>query len=217
MRFVQILSGGLDSATCLYNLVKQGNTCVKALTFDYGQRHVKEIDAAKAVASLLKIEHEIVGISNIAALAGNTALTGDIDVPEGHYEDKSMKSTVVPNRNLLFAVLAAMHAQAVGAQAIALGVHAGDHAIYPDCRPMFIDALRVILGVSHYEPTYVLAPYLNESKNGIAHDAVRLGVPFELTWTCYKGGDKHCGKCGACQERIEAEREAGIYNEAFYE
>jgi 7-cyano-7-deazaguanine synthase len=140
----------------------------------------------------------------MANLLSNSALTGNIDVPEGHYEDKNMKLTVVPNRNMIMASIAIGYAVNLGYEAIALGVHAGDHAIYPDCRPEFIEKLNAVSQIANYEPIKVIAPYVNMNKIDIVARGSEIGVDYSKTWTCYKGLDKACGRCGSCQERLEA-------------
>lgn len=215
---VAIVSGGLDSTTLMYRLKKLGHR-VLALSFDYGQRHKKELDFASRSAAKLGFSHHIVDLSSITALISNSALTSRAEVPEGHYAEDNMKQTVVPNRNMIMLSIAAGAAVNFGAKYIATGVHAGDHFVYPDCRPEFIEtAARAIFWgnqgfgefnqfrTNELDPVY--APYINSSKTDIAYDALKLGVPLEETWSCYKGGEVHCGKCGTCVERLEAIHDA---------
>jgi 7-cyano-7-deazaguanine synthase len=209
MKTVIILSGGMDSTTLLYKLLHEGKK-VKAISFDYGQRHKRELNQAKETCSKLEIEHEIVDISNITKLISNSALTGDIEVPHGHYEAENMKLTVVPNRNMIMASIAIGYAVNLDYDEIALGVHAGDHAIYPDCRPEFIYALRDLSRISNFKSIEVYAPFLMMDKGDIAIMGRKLGVDYKLTQTCYEGKEKPCGKCGACQEREEAFKKANL-------
>ncbi len=204
MKAVVLLSGGMDSTTLLH-LAKRECEEVKALSFDYGQRHRKELESAVWQAQDVGVEHRIVDLTSLVPLLAGSALTdGAVDVPEGHYADETMKATVVPNRNMLMASIAAAWAVSSGFNAIAMAVHAGDHAIYPDCRPEFVEALAAVLEVANYESIDVWTPFLYASKGDIAHTGIELGVDFDRTWTCYKGLDEPCGKCGSCVERAEA-------------
>lgn len=209
MKIISVLSGGLDSTTLLYDLIEQGNE-VTAITFNYGQRHKLEIEKAANTCKELGIKHKVMDISFIKELVSNSALTSDLAVPEGHYEDASMKSTVVPNRNMIMAAIAIGYAVNLDYDAIALGVHSGDHAIYPDCRPEFVEALQNIAAIANYKRIAVLAPYLNSDKGDIAKIGTKLGVDYSSTLTCYNGQSEPCGKCGACQERAEAFKKAGV-------
>jgi 7-cyano-7-deazaguanine synthase len=140
----------------------------------------------------------------MAQLLDNSALTGDTAVPEGHYADENMKLTVVPNRNMIMASIAIGLAVNNGQEAIAMGVHSGDHAIYPDCRPEFVSALRTTSLIANYEPIDVLAPYLKMDKTSIIARGLEIDtMDYAETWTCYKGLEKACGVCGSCQERLE--------------
>jgi len=221
--YVVVLSGGLDSATLLYHVLNEDNVGgVTTVTFDYGQRHRKEIEAAASVAAAAGVPNDLIEIKNFAALAGNSALTAnDIDVPEGHYEDANMQVTVVPNRNAIFANLALAKAIDMSEYAqVVLGIHAGDHAIYADCRPEFIEHLNLfaerVYGVSKCSGRFK-APFVHKDKTYIVKRAVELGVPTELTWTCYNGLDMHCGVCATCVERQEAFHLAGHKDAVMYE
>ncbi len=204
MKTVLVYSGGMDSTTLLYDLVHKGDD-VRAVSFDYGQRHIKELKCAAKICKKINVPHVIINLRSVNKLMGGSSLTSKkIAVPEGHYEDKSMRSTVVPNRNMVFISLAIAYAVSLKFDRIALAVHAGDHAIYPDCRPEFIKKVDEVSKVANYESIDVYAPYINKSKGDIAKIGQRLGVPFDKTWTCYKGLSKPCGKCGSCVERAEA-------------
>ncbi|TDP39066.1 preQ(0) biosynthesis protein QueC [Idiomarina aquatica] len=202
-KVVVIYSGGMDSFTVLNKALQQGLD-VSALSFNYGQRHVKELDVAANVCKSLEIPHKIVDITAINSLLAGSSLTDDIDIPEGHYEQESMKSTVVPNRNMILLSLAIGYAVSENAQAVYYGAHSGDHAIYPDCRPEFVRQMNVVSKLANYDPVEVVAPYLDVDKNAILADGLKMGLDYSNTWTCYNGRDKACGKCGACIERLEA-------------
>ena len=202
-KVVVIYSGGMDSFTVLNRARKDGKE-VFALTFDYGQKHIKEIDYAKRVCAELNIEHKVIDISAINQLLAGSSLTDDIDIPEGHYEEESMKSTVVPNRNMILLSLAVGYAVSKGASKVYYGAHSGDHAIYPDCRPEFVKKMDDVCRIANYDAVEIFSPYLNNTKIDILTDGIKMGLDYSQTWTCYNGRDKACGKCGACQERLEA-------------
>ncbi len=202
-KVVVIYSGGMDSYTVLNRALKDGYE-VYALSFDYGQRHVKELECARAVCERLNIEHKVIDISAINQIIGGSALTDNIDVPEGHYEAENMKQTVVPNRNMILISMAVGYAVSVEAHKVYYGAHSGDHAIYPDCRPEFVEKMNDVCKIANYEPVEVFSPYLYQSKIDILTDGLNMGLDYSHTWTCYNGREKACGKCGACQERLEA-------------
>ena len=211
-----VLSGGLDSSTLLYKLINEGKE-VKAISFNYGQRHSKELEYAAKTCAKLNIEHKIVDMIFLKELVSNSALTSDIAVPEGHYAGENMKQTVVPNRNMIMASIAIGWAVNEDFDEVALGVHAGDHAIYPDCRPEFIDALQNCATLANFKPIGIYTPFLNIDKGDIAICGKELNVDYSLTWTCYAGREKPCGKCGSCVERLEAFQKAGIVDPLEYE
>ena len=202
-KVVVIYSGGMDSYTVLNKAMQQGYD-VHAVSFNYGQRHSKELLFAQKVCEQHKIEHKIVDISSINQLIGGSALTDDIDVPEGHYEEESMKTTVVPNRNMIMLSMAVGYAVSIEAEAVYFGAHSGDHAIYPDCRTEFVDAMNDVCKIANYQAVEVRAPYLAASKIDILRDGLAMDLDYSDTWTCYNGQEKACGQCGACQERLEA-------------
>ncbi|ABC33275.1 predicted PP-loop superfamily ATPase [Hahella chejuensis KCTC 2396] len=202
-RAVAIFSGGMDSFTLLNELVQEGKE-VFALSFNYGQRHSKELECARQVCESLNIAHKIIDITAINSLLAGSSLTDDIQVPEGHYEEENMKSTVVPNRNMILLSLAIGYAVSLKAEAVYYGAHGGDHAIYPDCRPAFVEIMSEASKLANYEPVEVRAPYLYETKIEILRRGLALGLDYGQTWTCYNGREKACGKCGSCVERLEA-------------
>lgn len=204
---IVILSGGMDSTTLLYHVLAFKFEAY-ALSFNYGQRHKTELYYAKKTCEKLSVDHKIVDVTSINELLQGSALTSDIAVPEGHYEDESMKLTVVPNRNMIFLSLATGYAVSLGAEDVFFGAHAGDHAIYPDCRPEFVEALNKSTRIANYTPVRIHAPFIHADKGDIANMGKELGVDYSLTWTCYMGLDKPCQKCGACQERAEAFKKA---------
>lgn len=209
MKSVCVLSGGMDSTTLLYRLLTEREE-VRAISFNYGQRHKKELQFAKATCEKLSVPHTIVELDFLRQLLSRSALTSDIAVPEGHYEDESMKLTVVPNRNMIMASIAIGYAVNLEFDEVALGVHAGDHAIYPDCRPEFIQRLSAIADIANYRPIKIYAPFIGLDKGDIAIQGKKLGVDYAFSWTCYKGLDTPCGLCGACQERAEAFKKADM-------
>lgn len=213
---VAVVSGGMDSVTMLHDLHNQGHE-LEVISFNYGQRHVKELEVAKENASALKLGHTVIDMDFMAGLLSNSALTSDIEVPEGHYEDENMKLTVVPNRNMIMASIAIGYAVNLGFDTVALGVHSGDHAIYPDCRPEFIKELNDVAGIANYEPIEVIAPYIDMDKTSIIARGLEVGVDYSKTWTCYKGLEKACGQCGSCQERLEAFENNNLTDPLEYE
>jgi 7-cyano-7-deazaguanine synthase len=204
MKTVVIYSGGMDSTTLLYQLRAQGRELL-ALGVDYGQRHRRELEAAAAICQKLGVPYRVADLRGVRDLLGGSSQTDPrVPVPEGHYAEESMKATVVPNRNMVMLAVAAGYAMSQGAQSVAYAAHAGDHAIYPDCRPEFADALDHAIGLADWRRVTLERPFIGLTKTDIAVLGMALGVPFEDTWSCYKGGERHCGKCGTCVERREA-------------
>lgn len=209
IRSVIVLSGGMDSTTLLYQLLKEGKE-VRAISFNYGQKHSRELEQASRTCLALNVPHKTIDMTFLKELLSNSALTGNIAVPHGHYEAESMKATVVPNRNMIMASIAIGYTVNEDFDEVALGVHAGDHAIYPDCRPDFIQALSDIAKLANFKPIYIYAPFLRIDKGDIAKIGKELGVDYSKTHTCYEGTVIPCGKCGACQERAEAFAKADL-------
>lgn len=214
MHIITILSGGMDSTTLAYYLHAQGHT-QHFLTFDYGQRHRREIDSARTIAGHLGGVHDVIDLRSITHLLKGSALTDGVSVPHGHYAEESMKQTVVPNRNAIMLSIAYATAVADEANAVAIGVHAGDHFIYPDCRPPFVRAAALAFQLGNDSDIEILTPFIHMTKGDIAATGVTLGVPYADTWTCYEGGAVACGKCGACVERAEAFVFAGTIDPAI--
>ncbi|MFE3558717.1 7-cyano-7-deazaguanine synthase QueC [Streptomyces sp. NPDC059193] len=218
---VLISSGGMDSAVAAYDLADQGAALI-LLSFDYGQRHVKELAYASQIAGRLGAVHHTIDLRSVGGLLAGSALTDtSVAVPDGHYSDATMVSTVVPNRNAIMLNIAAAVAISEKADAIAFGAHAGDHSVYPDCRPLFFDKVSQSITAGNegllVEGFRVLAPFLHLTKADIARRGAELEVPFEETWSCYKGGELHCGVCGTCVERREAFTLAGLADPTVYE
>lgn len=206
---VVILSGGMDSTTLLYN-ARQLHQSVYAISFDYSQKHKKELSMAKATCELLGVPHKICNLQVLNEVAPSALTRTAWEVPEGHYAEESMKQTVVPNRNMVMLSLAISYAISLKAPTVYYGAHSGDHDIYPDCRPEFVEALAKTALLADWFQVCLEAPYLNMTKGDIAALGSRLGVDYSLTWTCYKGQEVPCGKCGACVEREEAFAFAGV-------
>ena len=200
---VVIYSGGMDSFTLLHRALNAGHR-VHALSFDYGQRHRRELDCARQVCQRHELPHQVVDIRALRQLMAGSALTDSQPVPEGHYTDASMRATVVPNRNMILIALAVGHAVTVGANAVWYGAHGGDHAIYPDCRPAFVEAMDGVSRIANYQPVRVEAPYLHWDKTAILREGLAMGLDYARTWTCYNGRERACGRCGSCVERLEA-------------
>lgn len=201
---VVILSGGLDSTTLLYHLRDAGHE-LKALSIHYGQRHSRELDAAKAIVSTAGVEHRVVDVSGLAGLFGENALTdSSIDVPHGEYQPSTIAVTTVPNRNMIMLSIAAGWALALKYNGVGFGAHSGEYTPYPDCQPEFAAAMNCAMHVCDDNLIEVLAPFVRWDKAGIVQRGHDLGVPFELTWSCYEGGAIHCGRCSTCLDRRKA-------------
>jgi 7-cyano-7-deazaguanine synthase len=212
-------SGGMDSTTLAAHYHHLGYDLL-LLSFDYGQRHVRELEAARRIAAHYRAEHHVVDLASVGALMPGSSLTDrTVDVPEGHYAAETMRATVVPNRNAIMANAAAGIASARGAAVVALGIHAGDHAIYPDCRPAFLDALQasVTAALDGFHTPTIEAPFIHRTKTDIARLAGELDAPLALSWSCYQGGARHCGRCGTCVERQEAFTEARFTDPTEYD
>jgi 7-cyano-7-deazaguanine synthase len=222
-RTICLLSGGLDSSTLLFHLLHEGRDVI-GLSIDYGQRHARELASAEEIAAAAGIPLKHVDLSSalrpVFVHATSSQLNEAVPVPHGHYAAETMKLTIVPNRNMLLIAVAGALAEALRGQTdeeieIAYAAHAGDHAIYPDCRPEFFGAMDAALrlGTEHVS---LIAPFGHWTKTEIARRAADLDVPIELTYSCYEGDVEHCGACGTCVERQEAFREAGVVDPTAY-
>lgn len=218
MKSIVIYSGGLDSLTALHWAIRNSEE-VKAISFDYGQKHKKELEYAKKVTKELGIEHKVIDVSFLKELLSNSALTSDIDIPEGDYKDDNMKITVVPNRNAIFINIAIGWCSNLGYDRVVVGVHSGDHFIYPDCRKEFISAIETcsILATKGMGEIRVEAPFIYYQKKDIVKYGNEIGINYADSWSCYKGGLNHCGKCGTCRERIEAFELANVKDPTIYD
>lgn len=205
MKGVVIMSGGLDSTTLLYWVIKEGYEPF-VLSFDYGQRHRKELRFAEETCRDLKVQHKIVNLRSLREIFKGSALTSDnVKVPEEHYGHESQKATIVPNRNAIMLNIAVGYAVSIGADKVFYAAHYNDRAIYPDCRWEFVESQNVTARLANDAPRLeIVAPFVHKTKAEIVQIGAELGVPFEKTWSCYKGGEHPCGLCGTCRERIEA-------------
>jgi len=216
-KVVVVYSGGLDSTVLLTKCIKEFDEVV-ALNFSYGSKHNKEErEAAHKVCSKLNIELVLVDLPFVNELFKSDLLKSGGDVPEGHYEDESMKRTVVPFRNSIMLSITAGFAESIGAKYIAIANHKGDRSIYPDCRKEYIKAFSEGIKLGGYGEIIILSPFVDKTKAEIAKLGSEIRAPMELSWSCYKGGEKHCGKCGTCQERVEAFILAGVPDPTEYD
>lgn len=210
-----ILSGGMDSVTLLHY---RKDRIALAVSFDYGSNHnAREIECARKQCEMFGIEHLVIPLEFMGKYFKSSLLEGAEKIPEGHYADDNMKSTVVPFRNGIMLSIACGLAESRGLLHVMMANHGGDHAIYPDCRPEFVASMSDAMRNGTYEGVDILAEFTNITKSDIARLGKRLGVDYSLTYSCYKGGEKHCGKCGTCVERKEAMAQAGIEDPTDYE
>lgn len=218
MKTLVVCSGGLDSVVLAHKMAAEAEL-VGLISFDYGQRHRKELDFAGQAAARLAVPHHLIDLSRLGGFLSGSALTDAVEVPDGHYAEDSMKITVVPNRNAIMLTIAFGLAAAQKADAVAIAVHGGDHFIYPDCRPDFIDSFAAMQrhALDGYAQVALAAPFVERSKADIVQEGAAHRVPFAETWSCYKGGARHCGRCGTCVERREAFHLAGIDDPTDYE
>lgn len=216
MRVVVLVSGGMDSVTALYHAARE-HEVPSAISFDYGSKHNhRELPFAQEHCEKLGVPHRIAPLQFLDELLESDLLRSGGDIPEGHYEEESMKQTVVPFRNGIMLAIAAGFAESIGAEGIVIAAHSGDHAIYPDCREDFMRPMAEAIGAGTYEDVKVLRPFIEMRKEDIAAVGAELGVDFSRTWSCYKGKDLHCGKCGTCVERKEAFALAGLSDPTEY-
>jgi len=216
MKTVLVYSGGLDSTVLLYHLHATGAE-LSTLSVNYGQRHSKELECAHEITENLGVTHREVDLTSVCQLLGGSSLTdASIDIPHGHYEEDNMKSTVVPNRNMILLSLAAGWAFSQKADCVSYAAHSGDHAIYPDCREEFAEALDKAIRLADWQEIYLNRPFVKFTKTDIVKRGFELNVPFEKTWSCYEGEVLHCGKCGTCIERREAFHLANVEDPTHY-
>lgn len=218
MKTLVVCSGGLDSVSLAHKVARE-HTLTGLVSFDYGQRHSKELDFAARAAERLGVLHDVIDISAVGSHLGGSALTDAIEVPDGHYAEETMRITVVPNRNAIMLAIAFGMASARRDDAVAAAVHGGDHFIYPDCRPAFINAFQAMqdAALEGMGAIRLYTPFLNGTKGDIVREGARAETPFAETWSCYKGAEHHCGRCGTCVERREAFFEAGIDDPTIYD
>ncbi len=212
---VIVVSGGVDSITMLYEYQER---IALGVSFDYGSNHnARELPFAEMHCKRLGIPHIVIPLDFMPKYFKSSLLQGAEAIPEGNYDDSNMQSTVVPFRNGIMLSIAAGIAESHGLSYVMLANHAGDHIIYPDCRPQFVDAMSAAIEAGTYVGVKVLAPYTQITKTDIVRRGAALGIDYSQTWSCYKGGEKHCGKCGTCRERIEAFHDAGVVDHTVYE
>ena len=217
MKAVVLLSGGMDSVTALH-WARAEHEVVGAVSFDYGAKHNhREIPLAAWHCAQSGVKHDIIDLEFVNRLFASDLLKSGGDVPEGHYADENMKKTVVPFRNGIMLSIACGLAESREAEALVIAAHAGDHAIYPDCRESFMQSMGSAMREGTYAKIELLRPFVHIDKTGIAKLGASLGVDYGKTWSCYKGGELHCGKCGTCVERIEAFELAGLDDPTVYE
>jgi 7-cyano-7-deazaguanine synthase len=204
MKVCVLLSGGMDSVAAFYDALTQ-HEVVACLSFDYGAKHnSREIPFAKLHAERNGVRHQVISLDFINRLFKSDLLESGGDIPDGHYAEASMKQTVVPFRNGIMLAVATGYAESIAAKGLVIAAHSGDHAIYPDCREPFMQAMAAAMGEGTYAKIQLLRPFIATDKAGIARRGAALGVDFSETWSCYKGGEVHCGVCGTCVERREA-------------
>lgn len=212
---VLIVSGGMDSITMLYEYKER---IALGISFDYGSNHnARELPFAAMHCERLGIKHIVINLGFMHQYFKSSLLEGAEAIPEGNYDEENMKSTVVPFRNGIMLSIAAGVAESNGLKYVMMANHGGDHTIYPDCRPEFVSAMSEATRLGTYPGIEVLAPYTDITKSDIARHGKALGIDYAETWSCYKGGEHHCGKCGTCRERIEALADAGIEDHTVYD
>lgn len=210
-----ILSGGMDSVTLMHY---KKDRIALAVSFDYGSNHnTREIECASFQCNALGIPHLIIPLDFMKKYFKSSLLDGADEIPEGHYSDDNMKSTVVPFRNGIMLAIACGLAESKGLTKVMMANHGGDHAIYPDCRPEFVDAMSDAMKFGTYQHVTIEASFTNISKTEIARLGHNLGIDYAMTYSCYKGGKNHCGKCGTCVERKEAFQQAGLTDPTIYD
>ncbi len=217
MKTCVLLSGGMDSVTVFHDILRR-HEVVAAVSFDYGAKHnARELGFARLHARRSGVRHEVVTLDFINQLFNSALLLSGGAIPDGHYAESNMQQTVVPFRNGIMLAIAAGYAESIGAEALVIAAHSGDHAIYPDCREPFMRAMADAMGAGTYANIQLLRPFIDMDKAGIARLGAELGIDYAETWSCYKGGPTHCGVCGTCVERREAFLLAGLPDPTAYE
>jgi len=217
MRVVVLLSGGMDSVTAFYHVLREHDV-VAAVSFDYGAKHNhKEIPFARHHCERNGVHHQVISMGFVNELFQSDLLQSGGDIPEGHYAAENMKQTVVPFRNGIMLSIAAGYAESLEAEGLVIAAHSGDHAIYPDCREEFMQSIADAMRFGTYAQVDLLRPFIEMNKAQIAASGHELGVDYAMTWSCYKGQDIHCGKCGTCVERREAFLDAGVPDPTEYD
>lgn len=212
---VIIVSGGMDSVTMLHEFKER---IALGISFNYGSKHnAREIPFAEKHCKLLGIPHIIIDLAFMPKYFKSSLLNGGDTIPEGNYDETNMKSTVVPFRNGIMLSIAIGIAESNQLKYVMIANHGGDHTIYPDCRPEFANAMSAASQAGTFAQVELLAPYTTMTKAEIALHGKNLGLDYSQTWSCYKGGERHCGKCGTCRERKDALRDAGIMDNTEYE
>ena len=212
---VIIYSGGLDSTTLLY---EERARIALAVTFDYGSNHAaRETDCARHHCQMLGIEHVVIDLKFMAQYFDSSLLSGAEAVPEGNYDGTNMRSTVVPFRNGIMLSVACGLAESRGLKRVLMANHVGDHEVYPDCRPAFVKAMDAAMQAGTYEGVALAAPYTDLDKADLVRRGAQLGIDYAHTYSCYRGGKLHCGRCATCRERREAFRLAGVVDPTKYE
>jgi len=216
MKVVVLCSGGMDSVTALY-WAKREHEVAAAVSFDYGSKHnQREIPFAAEHAGTLRVPHQVITLDFVDRLFRSALLRSGGAIPDGHYEAGTMRQTVVPFRNGIMLAIAAGLAESKGAEGLVIAAHTGDHAVYPDCREDFMRAMAEAMRAGTFAGLRLLRPFIAMNKAQIAREGVRLGVDYARTWSCYKGGEEHCGQCGTCVERREAFLVAGLPDPTVY-
>ncbi len=219
MKAVIIVSGGMDSVTMLYHIIKNGGVSVEhILAFEYGQRHYKELTYVPYHANVFSVPYSIIDLKSLISVFGESAMINlNRRVPEGRYQEEIIQDTVVPNRNMIFLSIAVAKAQSIGVNTVLYGAHTGDHAIYPDCTPAFINAISRAACLGNYKPMSISAPFILLNKVDILRHGLELNVDYSKTWTCYKGRNLACGTCSSCIERRGAFAALGEIDPLEYE
>lgn len=212
-----LLSGGLDSTVALHWALRHHRVAC-ALSFDYGSNHAqRELDCARRQAALAGVRHRVIDITTLSGHLSSALLSGADAIPADAYAPGNMKQTVVPFRNGIFLSIAAGIAESDGCEGLVIAAHAGDHSIYPDCREEFMQAMASAIEAGTYAGLQLLRPLIRAHKSDIVRQGADLGVDFSQTYSCYRGGERHCGRCATCRERQEAFLEAHIPDPTEYE